>query len=92
MKQYQFANGDTFETRFGSKDKGAERMQLEYQTNPKLNDEYCAIGEHFKGGARTLQKDKDVKGGFLVMPEQTQAKIWKDLDSIVHIRQHATIF
>jgi HK97 family phage major capsid protein len=91
--KYEFCNGDTFETRFNRATKGENKgMQLEYQTNKKLNDEYRAIGEHFKGEARTLQKDKDVKGGYLVMPEQTQAKIWKDLDSIVHIRQHATIF
>jgi len=70
----------------------SNNMQLEYQTNQNLNDEYRTIGEYFKGEARTLQKDKDSKGGFLVMPEQTETKIWQDLDSIVHIRQHATIF
>lgn len=66
---------------------------------PRATQEYRgAFSKFVRGGTRilldaehrALQADSDTQGGYLV-PEQFAAELLKDLDNLVHIREHARL-
>lgn len=70
------------------------RQQRSTQNHYKDTEELRAVGNYFLTGysARTLQKDNDAKGGFLVLAETLSNQILHDMDNMVFVRQFANIF